>query len=127
MGTEIAEGCVTAGGWRMAYLHAGPEDGPPLLLVHGLLSDKTTGDRAVPALAERGLRVYAVDLLGHGASAAPSGTYLLEDFAVSLQAFLTALGLESVSVCGHSLGGAIAIHFGYRFPGSVDRLVLVSA
>jgi pimeloyl-ACP methyl ester carboxylesterase len=127
VGTEIVEGCVTAAGARLSYLQAGPEGGPPLLLVHGLLSDKTTWDRVLPLLAERGLRVFAVDLLGHGDSEAPPGQYLLDDFAVSLQGFLDALGLTSVSVCGHSLGAAIAIHFGFHYPSSVDRLVLVSA
>jgi pimeloyl-ACP methyl ester carboxylesterase len=127
VGTEITEGCVTAAGARLSYLQAGPEDGPPLLLVHGLLSDKTTWDRVLPLLAERGLRVFALDLLGHGASDAPPGDYLLDDFAVSLRAFLDALGLSSVSICGHSLGGAIAIHFGFHYPAAVDRLVLVSA
>jgi pimeloyl-ACP methyl ester carboxylesterase len=127
VGTEVVERSVDADGARLYYLDAGPEDGPALLLVHGLLSDKSTWDRALPLLAERGLRVLAVDLLGHGASDAPPGSYLLGDFAASLDAFLTAVRCPSVTVCGHSLGGAIAVHFGYHYPSRVDRLVLVSA
>jgi pimeloyl-ACP methyl ester carboxylesterase len=121
------ERTVEVAGARLRYLEAGPPDGPALLLVHGLLSDKSTWDRAIPLLAERGLRVLAIDLIGHGASDAPPGAYLLDDFAACLHSFLCAVGCPSVTLCGHSLGGAIAVHFGYHHPERVDRLVLVSA
>jgi pimeloyl-ACP methyl ester carboxylesterase len=127
MRTVAVERSIRAAGARLSYLEAGREDGPAVLLVHGLLSDKSTWDRALPPLADRGLRVLAVDLLGHGASDAPRGAYLLDDFAASLHAFLAAVGLPAATVCGHSLGGAIAVHLGYHFPDCVERLVLVSA
>jgi pimeloyl-ACP methyl ester carboxylesterase len=92
-----------------------------------LLSDATTFEPALEPLAARGLRVLAIDLLGHGESDKPAGSYLLDDFARLLDGFLGALRLPSATVCGHSLGGAIAVHFGYHYPARVDRLVLVSA
>lgn len=118
---------VRAGGHRLSYLSAGPDDGPALVLIHGLASDAGTWDRAIPALAARGLRVIAVDLLGHGESDKPRCGYELDDFARSLQAFFTAMGVQRATLCGHSLGGAIAVHFGYHYPECVERLVLVSA
>jgi pimeloyl-ACP methyl ester carboxylesterase len=121
------ERAIDAAGARLSYLEAGPEDGPGLVLLHGLMSDKSTWDRALPLLAGRGLRVLAVDLLGHGCSEAPAGAYLLDDFAASLRGFLDAVGMPAATICGHSLGGAIAVHFGYHHPERVDRLVLVSA
>lgn len=96
-------------------------------MLHGLASDSDTWDRAITPLAERGLRVIAVDLIGHGNSDKPSTKYLLDDFAASLDAFFDAIGITAVTVCGHSLGGAIAVHFGYHYPHQVGRLVLVSA
>lgn len=118
---------VRALGHRVSYQEAGPADGPVVVLLHGLASDSDTWDRALPELAGRGLRTIAVDLIGHGRSDKPASRYLLDDFAVSLDAFLDAVGIASATVCGHSLGGAIAIHFGYHHPERVDRLVLVSA
>jgi pimeloyl-ACP methyl ester carboxylesterase len=118
---------VPVAGYRMSVQLAGPADGPPVVLVHGLASDSDTWDRAAGPLAARGLRVIAVDLLGHGASDKPARSYLLDDFALQLDGLFKALDLQSATVVGHSLGGAIAVHFGYHYPHRLDRLVLVSA
>ena len=40
---------------------------------------------------------------------------------------LSALGIDQVTVVGHSLGGGVAMQFAYQFPHMVERLVLVSA
>ncbi|MEO8888091.1 MAG: alpha/beta fold hydrolase [Jatrophihabitantaceae bacterium] len=111
----------------MSYQQVGPAHGQPVVLIHGLASDAQTWDRAIGPLADRGLRVIAVDLLGHGESAKPAGGYLLEDFARHLHVLFAEVGLGPATLCGHSLGGAIAVHFGYHYPEHVSRLVLVSA
>jgi pimeloyl-ACP methyl ester carboxylesterase len=113
-------------GRRLAYLEAGPSDGPVVVLVHGLLSTSGTWGRVLEPLASHGVRVIALDLVGHGDSE-PHGEYLLDDFARSLDRFLGALRIDSATICGHSLGGAIAVHFGFHYPHRVQRLVLVSA
>jgi pimeloyl-ACP methyl ester carboxylesterase len=118
---------VFAGGHAIAYQEAGPADGPAVILLHGLASDADTWDKAIGLLAGRGLRVLAVDLLGHGQSDKPDNDYLLDDFAESLALFMDVLGIPSATLCGHSFGGAIAMFFGTRYPDRVDRLVLVSA
>jgi pimeloyl-ACP methyl ester carboxylesterase len=102
-------------------------DAPSVILLHGLASDADTWDRAVGPLAERGLHVYAVDLLGHGSSDKPASSYLLSDFADSLETFMDAVGVRAATLCGHSFGGAIAMYFGSRHPDRVERVVLVSA
>ncbi len=71
-------------GHRLSYLEAGPSDGPVVLLVHGLLSDSTTWDPVIAPLAAHGLRVIALDLIGHGASDKPQLAYYLDDFASSI-------------------------------------------
>lgn len=118
---------VLAGGHAIAYVEAGPVDAPVVVLLHGLASDSDTWDRTVVPLAEHGLRVLAIDLIGHGRSDKPHRSYLLDDFADSLRDVLDVLGIATVTICGHSLGGAIAVHFGGRHPERLERLVLVSA
>jgi pimeloyl-ACP methyl ester carboxylesterase len=105
----------------------GPPGAPVVVLLHGLASDSDTWDRAIGPLGAHGLRVLAVDLLGHGHSDKPDCAYLLSDFADSLLAFMDALGLPSATLCGHSFGGAIAIYFGSQHPERVERVVLVAA
>lgn len=111
----------------IAYREAGPSDGPVVVLLHGLASDADTWDKAFDLLAGRGLRVLAVDLLGHGESDKPENDYLLDDFVESLTQFLDALAVPRATLCGHSFGGAIAMYFGTRHPDRVERVVLVSA
>jgi pimeloyl-ACP methyl ester carboxylesterase len=124
---EYVRKTALAGGHALAYQEAGPPDGPVVVLLHGLASDADTWDKAIAPLAARGLRVLAVDLIGHGYSDKPAGDYLLTDFAESLGHFLDALGIASATLCGHSFGGAIAMFFGSRNPERVERVVLVSA
>lgn len=127
MTADFTRTTVFAGGHAIAYQEAGPADGPAVILLHGLASDADTWDKAIGLLAGRGLRVLAVDLLGHGQSDKPDNDYLLDDFAESLALFMDVLGIPSATLCGHSFGGAIAMFFGTRYPDRVDRLVLVSA
>ena len=127
MGEPFERKSTLAHGHRIAYLEAGPHGAPVVILLHGLASDADTWDKAVGPLAERGLHVYALDLLGHGASDKPESTYLLMDFAESLGAFMNSLGIAAATLCGHSFGGAIAMYFGSRHPDRVERVVLVSA
>jgi pimeloyl-ACP methyl ester carboxylesterase len=124
---EYARKTALAGGHALAYQEAGPPDGPVVVLLHGLASDADTWDKAIAPLAAQGLRVLAVDLIGHGYSDKPAGDYLLTDFAESLGHFLDAVGVASATLCGHSFGGAIAMFFGSRNPERVERIVLVSA
>ena len=73
------------------------------LLVHGIMSDSRSWRRVGPALAERGYRVVAVDLRGHGASARAE-SYLREQYAADVVETAEALGGVDVAI-GHSLGG----------------------
>ena len=114
-------------GYRMSYLRAGPVDGPVVVLLHGLASDSGTWTPAIPLLAEHGLRVFALDLLGNGDSDKPPISYELDELARQVEQFLTAVDVPRATVCGHSLGGAVAMQVAYRYPERVERMVLVSA
>jgi pimeloyl-ACP methyl ester carboxylesterase len=55
------------------------------------------------------------------------GDYSLGAHAAALRDLLDHLGIDTVTLVGHSLGGGIAMQFAYLFPGRVERLVLVSS
>jgi 3-oxoadipate enol-lactonase len=95
---------------------------PPLVLASSLGTTLELWDAQLPALAER-FSVVRYDHPGHGESpAAPSCS--LPELADDLVGLLDDLGLERVSLCGLSLGGAVAMQVALSAPERVDRLVL---
>lgn len=97
---------VTVNGVRLAYQAAGAEGGPPVVLLHALGERAADWERVRDALA-RDRHVYALDLRGHGLSDRPA-QYSPELMRDDVLGFLDALGLDSVDLVGHSLGGVVA-------------------
>ncbi|MFJ8596307.1 alpha/beta fold hydrolase [Streptomyces sp. NPDC093598] len=114
---------VRANGITQAYRVWGPQDAPPLLLLHARGADGADWAEIAPALAAGPRRVYAPDLRGHGRSDWPGG-YAYETLRDDIRALLTALGIERADVVGHSLGGVVAYLLAQHSPGLVRRLVL---
>jgi pimeloyl-ACP methyl ester carboxylesterase len=114
---------VVIHGHRRAYVMAG--SGPALLLLHGLGCDHHTWDPVLKRLS-RHFTVIAPDLLGHGASDKPRGDYSVAGYANGMRDLLTVLGVDKVTVVGHSLGGGVAMQFAYQFPERTERLCLVA-
>ncbi|MER7268020.1 alpha/beta fold hydrolase [Micromonospora carbonacea] len=107
-------------------LASGPEDAPPLLLLHGSASTATAwlGDVATWA---RHFRVYAVDLIGEPGLSAPTRPPLGSDaYARWLDDVLDALGVGATSIVGMSLGGWLAVDYAVRRPARVTRLALLA-
>src|SRR5215216_7585741 len=111
-------------GHRVIYRIAG--DGPPVVLVHGMVNSSRHWENVALRLADR-YTVVAPDLLGHGESAAVRGDYSLGAHACSIRDLLTTIGIDRATIVGHSLGGGIAMQFFYQFPQRVERLALVSS
>jgi len=114
---------VTIHGHRRAFVKTG--SGPAVLLLHGMGCDHTTWDPVVARLARRHT-VIAPDLLGHGKSDKPRADYSVGGYANGMRDLLTVLGIDKATVVGHSLGGGVAMQFGYQFPERTERLVLVA-
>jgi len=111
-------------GHRRAFVKMGK--GPALLLLHGLACDHTTWAPVLDKLARR-YTVIAPDLLGHGQSAKPRADYSVGGYANGMRDLLTVLGIDKVTVVGHSFGGGVAMQFAYQFPERTERLMLVGS
>jgi pimeloyl-ACP methyl ester carboxylesterase len=122
----VDTGAVDTGAVDTGVSDDGRPDAPVVLFVHGILGSHHNWASLLGELAEDA-RVIAPDLLGHGASAKPMGDYSLGAHAATLRDLLDRLGIDTVTLVGHSLGGGIAMQFGYLFPERVERLVLVSS
>ncbi|MGY0490276.1 alpha/beta fold hydrolase [Streptomyces sp. WG-D5] len=114
---------ATVHGYRRAYRIAG--EGPAVLLIHGVGASCAHWEDCIAALARRHT-VIAPDLLGHGDSAKPRADYSVAAYANGLRDLLGVLGIDRVTLVGHSFGGGVAMQFAYQFPERVDRLVLIS-
>ena len=99
---------VTVHGHRRAFVRMG--SGPALLLLHGLGCDHRTWAPVMESLA-RTHTVIAPDLLGHGESDKPRADYSLGGYANGMRDLLTVLGIDRVTVVGHSFGGGVAMQF----------------
>ncbi len=119
---------VMVDGYNIHYLEAKPEgSGPekPLLLVHGLGARAADWAKVIPAMAQGGYHVYALDLLGYGQSPKP----LEGDFSLNSQErittdFLRALNIPKADVAGWSMGGWVAMKVSLDHPEMVRRLML---
>lgn len=120
---ERALGEVRVGGRRLAYVDHG--DGPPVLLVHGMAGSWESWLANIDALAERH-RVLAVDLPGFGDSEPLADGEDFDGYVRSLRDLMDELGVPSVAVVGHSLGGLVALSLASQVPERVRCVVLVS-
>jgi pimeloyl-ACP methyl ester carboxylesterase len=110
------------GGVRLACRVGGTDPAPPLVLLHSL--GGSGADWA--GLARRlggAYQVYAPDLRGNGDSDRP-GEYSFELMRDDVLGLLDALGLERVTLVGHSMGAAVAYLVASERPERIERLVL---
>lgn len=98
--------------------------GPPVVLLHGLSGSVRWWRRNIPALS-RSFRVFAVDVV-HYKGDQYGSRFVLDEAARRLAAWIVSVGLERVSVIGHSMGGAIATELAADFPERVEKLVLAN-
>jgi haloalkane dehalogenase len=104
---------VDAGdGLRMAYVAAGPEDAPVVVLLHGEPTWSFLWRSVIPVLTGAGLRVVAPDLIGFGRSDKPAevGSHSFAGHIEWVRAALfDALDLHDVTLVGHDWGGLIGL------------------
>jgi len=110
-------------GVLLACEAGGPQDGPPVMLLHALGEDRGSWRAVAAGLAGDGWRTLAVDLRGHGESGHP-GAYAFESMRDDVLALLDALHLDTVTLVAHSLGTIVASLVAMDRPQAVRRMVL---
>jgi pimeloyl-ACP methyl ester carboxylesterase len=116
---------VAVGGDRIHYVTRG--EGSPIVFVHGLngqLDNFSYLD--MDALAAKH-RVVVLDRPGSGYSTrGPASRATLSAQAVTVAAFIRALGLDKPVVVGHSLGGAVALALALNHPELISGAALIA-
>lgn len=106
----------------------GPEDGKPILFIHGWPLNHGCFEYQYNQLPKAGYRCIGLDLRGFGQSDKPWYGYTYDQLADDLRIVIDTLGLHDVTLLGHSMGGAIAIRYMARHQGHrINQLALVAA
>ncbi len=116
-------------GIAMCYMTAGPEDGTPVMLVHGTADSRMVWAQVVPHLVDAGMRVYVPEMRGQGKTDKPfesDHSYDSSKFAKDIADLFEKLGLEHVHMVGHSLGSLTCQIVAAQSADVVDSVTLIS-
>src|SRR5690349_20110732 len=102
--TRLAPETVVLHRHELSYVDSG--SGPAVLFIHGILGSQRQWEHLIDVM-DFDHHVVMPDLFGHGKSAKPFGDYSLSAHAAAMRDLLDHLGIERVTVVGHSLGGGI--------------------
>lgn len=118
---------VTLPGGRTHVVREGPEDGPVVVMIHGITTPHYVWAGVAPLLAQAGYRVIRYDLFGRGFSDRPIGRQDAAFFTAQLDALMLREEVEEpYALVGFSMGGAIAVTKAAQSPDDVTALALVA-
>lgn len=121
---------VTVDGIGLHCRIGGPENGSPLLLLHGYPQTHLCWHKVAPALAGQGFRVVLPDLRGYGDSDKPaagpgSAAYAKRAMAADMVGLMGALGHDRFDLAGHDRGARVAHRLALDHPAALRRLALL--
>lgn len=102
-------------------------DGPIVVLIHGYPLSDASWEYQYHALVKAGYRAVGITLRGFGQSDKPFGKYDYDQFADDIKNVLDQMDVKDAVIGGHSMGGAIALHYVAKYNGAhVKKLGLFS-
>jgi pimeloyl-ACP methyl ester carboxylesterase len=117
---------VETSGFKIHYTRSG--NGPPVILVHGAAAWLYSYRNNVSPLSRR-FTVYRLDMPGNGYTSpiSKNPTYDFDMMSDVLLEFMNTMEIDKANIVGHSSGGAWVLHFTYRNPEKVKKLVLIDS
>ncbi|SEH04010.1 Pimeloyl-ACP methyl ester carboxylesterase [Nonomuraea solani] len=116
---------LDTGTLRINYV-VGPDNGPPLVLLPAQMGIWESYQRVLVPLSRR-LRVYAVDMRGHGKSSWTPGAYSWRHLGADMTAFLSEIVRSPAVISGNSSGGLLALWCAANLPDQVAGAILEDA
>ena len=113
----------------MAYMDVAPSgrsNGQVVFWQHGMNFYSEAYTETIDALTDAGFRVIAVDRIGYGKSSKPIIPYDFNFVAANMKALMDELGVATVALVGHSMGGMVVSRFAMVYPDSVSHVVMVN-
>jgi 3-oxoadipate enol-lactonase len=112
-------------GLKVSYNDLGPMEAPCIIFIHGFPLDKSIWDAQLEALSNE-YRVVAYDVRGHGGSDAGNVDFTIDLFVLDLRCLIQALHIDRAILCGHSMGGYIALNAVQHHPEHFEAMVLAN-
>lgn len=119
---------IPVGDLTFDVLISGPDDGIPLVALHGFPESAASWGKVTPLLTAAGYRVIAPNQRGYSAGARPEGVdaYKIEHLVADVVGLLDALGLSDAHLVGHDWGSAVAWQGAGRHPNRIRSLTAIS-
>jgi len=119
---------IPVGDLTFDVLISGPDDGIPLVALHGFPESAASWGKVTPLLTAAGYRVIAPNQRGYSAGARPEGVdaYKIEHLVADVVGLLDALGLPDAHLVGHDWGSAVAWQVAGRHPNRIRSLTAIS-
>lgn len=111
----------------MVYHRPGTSDEKIVFLHGGGLDSAMLSWKEVIGLMSERYDIYAIDLLGYGASDKPDVTYSLAMYTELVHEILGQLNITKTNLAGLSMGGGTGIAFALKYPQMVEKLALVDS
>nr|XP_004665897.2 bifunctional epoxide hydrolase 2 [Jaculus jaculus] len=115
--SDMSHGFVTVKpGVRLHFVEMG--SGPPVLLCHGFPETWFSWRYQIPALAQAGFRVIAMDMKGYGESSSPPEIeeYAMEVLCKEMVTFLDKMGIAQAVFIGHDWAGVLVWNMAFFYP-----------
>ncbi len=112
----------TEDGYDISYLE-GPNNGPPLLMIHGQMVSKEDYAKVFPELSKH-FHIFAVDCYGHGKSSKIPEKYNAIAIRDDLISFISEVIKEKTIVTGHSSGALVSAAIAAKANDQVSGLIL---
>jgi triacylglycerol lipase len=122
LSTALPTSSLKVGGHTLAYAEAGR--GAPVVIVHGVGGHKEDWFDIAQALSATH-HVFAIDMLGFGASSKTGDDFSMPIQAAAISALLDAHSIDRAALVGNSVGGWVAATFAALNPERTERLVLI--
>ena len=116
---------ISCKGVRLHVSVSGPDDGAPIVLLHGLGTDLRIWDDLITCLPD-GLRIVRFDLRGHGQSDVPAGPYKIGQMISEAETVCDALNIRDCVFVGTSAGGTVAQGLAVKRADIIRGLVLAN-
>jgi len=119
---------ITTNGIRLHTALAGPEDGEPVILLHGFPDAWFGWEIQIESLAASGFRVIVPDQRGYNLSDKPKGVtnYTMDTLVDDILGLADALDYDRFHLAGHDFGAMVSWNLAMRQPARVNRLAIAN-